>query len=75
METATVLRKELQDYIAEMPERHLFALKPLLSELAEPLYTIETDLTGEEKAIIAEGDKEFKEHPEHFVPLESLNWN
>ena len=33
---------------------------------------IETDLTDEEKKWIEEGDRHFKEHPEDFVPLESL---
>jgi hypothetical protein len=34
---------------------------------------LETDLTEEELAIIAEGDREFEEHPENFVPLESIS--
>jgi len=36
----------------------------------EPI--IETDLTDEEMSIIEEGDRHYKEHPEDFVPLESL---
>jgi hypothetical protein len=39
--TTIVLRKKLHGYIDTMPERNLSALKPLLSVLAEPLYTIE----------------------------------
>jgi hypothetical protein len=56
-----------------MPKRNLYALKPLLTALAEtePLI-IETDLTDEERAIIAEGDRLFEEHPETFVPRESI---
>jgi hypothetical protein len=56
-----------------MPERNLYALKPLLTVLAEtePLI-IETDLTDEERAIIDEGDRLFEKHPETFVPLESI---
>jgi hypothetical protein len=46
MQTA-VLRSELHSYIDALPERSLLALKPLLSVLSEPLYTIETDLTDE----------------------------
>jgi hypothetical protein len=46
-------------------------LKPLFTVLAGPLYTIETDLTDEEKAMIQAGRKEYAEHPETFVPL----WN
>jgi hypothetical protein len=55
-----------------MPERNLAALKPLFSILAGPLYTIETDLTAEERGIIEAGEKEYREHPENFVPLESI---
>ena len=33
---------------------------------------IETDLTKEEKAIIAAGEKEYEEHPENFTPLEDV---
>jgi len=38
--------------------------------LDEPV--IETDLTDEEKKIIQEGRKHYREHPEDFVPLESI---
>jgi hypothetical protein len=42
----------------------------------ETVYTdsvpLETDLTAEEYALIEAGDREFKEHPENFVTLESL---
>ena len=33
---------------------------------------IETDLTDEEKKLIQEGRKHYREHPEDFVPLESI---
>jgi hypothetical protein len=33
---------------------------------------IETDLTAEERAIIAAGEKEYQEHPETFTPLSAL---
>jgi len=33
---------------------------------------IETGLTAEELAIIEEGDRHYKEHPEDFVPLENI---
>jgi hypothetical protein len=70
--TIAILRKELQGYIAKMPEYSLYALKPLLSVLANPPYVVETDLTAEEKGIIAAGRKELKEHPEHFVALDTV---
>jgi hypothetical protein len=71
--TTAVLRKELQDYIDAMPERSLLALRPLLSVLAEPLYTIETDLTTEEIAMIDKTMAEYRADPSSFVPLESLS--
>jgi hypothetical protein len=71
MNTAAI-RQELHDYIDTLSDRNVFALKPLLSILAEPSYILETDLTEEERAIIAEGDRTFEEHPENFVALESI---
>ena len=70
--TAAVLRKELQGYIETMPERSLYALKPLLAVLSEPLYTLETDLTKEEIAMIDEGMAEYRANPASFVPLERV---
>jgi hypothetical protein len=70
--TDTALRQELHAAIDTMPERNLAALKPLFTVLAGPLYTIETDLTDEEKAMIAAGRKEYAEHPESYVTLESV---
>jgi hypothetical protein len=67
--TTVTLRNELHTYIDNLPERSLYALKPLLSVLAEPLYTIETDLTSEEIGLIDEGMTEFQEHPENFITL------
>lgn len=72
MTTAT-LRKELQCYIATMPERNLYALKPLLSVLAEPLYTIEP-ASPEECMMVEERVKEYHENPPgSFVSLESIS--
>ena len=71
META-VLRNELKSYIDTLPERSLYALQPLLFVLAKPLYTIETDLTVEEIAMIDEGMREYQNNPGSFVPLESI---
>jgi len=62
--TTAVLRKELQGYIAKMPECRLRVLKPLLSEMAEPLYIIEPA----NKREIAMIEKRAKEFPENFVP-------
>ena len=68
--TATVLRKELQGYIETMPERSLYALKPLLTVLSQPLYALETDLAAEEIAMIDEGMAEYRANPSSFVPLD-----
>jgi hypothetical protein len=67
MKTA-VLRDELHTYIDALPERSLPALKPLLSLLVEPSYTIETDLTDEETALIEDGMAEYQSDPSSFTP-------
>jgi len=64
----TALRKELQSYIAKMPEYRLEVLKPLLSELAEPLYTIEP-ATLEESKKAEKRIKEYQKDPSSFVPF------
>jgi hypothetical protein len=75
--TATGIKGELKGYIDAIPDRNLEMVRPILSFLAgnpgtdKPLI-IETDLTDEERAIIAEGGRMFEEHPETFVPLESI---
>ena len=66
------VRKELHSLIDNLPERKLNALRPLFDVLIDDEIIIETDLTEEEKAIIEEGDRRYKEHPEDFVPLESI---
>jgi 16S rRNA C1402 (ribose-2'-O) methylase RsmI len=66
--TETALRNELHSFIDIIPERKLHVLKSLLSVLAEEPFVIETDLTKEEKEIIADGRREYAEHPESFTP-------
>jgi hypothetical protein len=68
------IRAAAHALIDALPERALYALRPLLSFLADEYWkpVIETDLTDEEHALIAEGDRLFKEHPSSFVPLESI---
>ncbi|MDR2542292.1 MAG: hypothetical protein LBC80_02440 [Treponema sp.] len=65
--TTAVLRKELQGYIAKMPEHRLVVLKPLLSEMAEPLYTIEPASKAEAKRA-EKRIKEYYDDPSSFVP-------
>jgi hypothetical protein len=66
--TAIALRKELQGYIAAMPEQNLNALKPLLSVLAQPPYTIEPASPKEIK-MINERLKDYEADPSIFVPF------
>jgi hypothetical protein len=70
--SALAVRQEIHNLVDTMPERNLYALRPLLDVLVHEPIIIETDLTDEEKAIIEEGDKHYREHPEDFVPLESI---
>ncbi|MCL2442829.1 MAG: hypothetical protein FWD13_05110 [Treponema sp.] len=63
--TALALRKELQGYIAKMPERRLKVLKPLLLEMAEPLIVTKPA----NKREIAMIEKRVKEFPDNFVPF------
>jgi len=69
--TATTLRKKLHGYIDTMPEKNLAIIKPLLSALSEPLYTIEP-ATPEESRRAKRRIKEYHENPDSFVPWESL---
>ena len=71
--TTIALKEELHGYIDTMSERSLYALKPLMLVLAEPPYTVETDLTAEEIAMIDEGMAEYRANPSSFIPLESIN--
>jgi len=54
-----------------MPERKL-NVRSLFDVLTDEDTVIETDLTDEELAIIAEGDRRYEKSPEDFVPLESI---
>jgi hypothetical protein len=68
--TTAVLRKELHGYIDTMPERTLYILRPLLSELAEKPYIIETADAGE-IALIEERMKDYETDPSSWIPLEN----
>jgi hypothetical protein len=76
MTETTMIREELHTFIDAIPERSLYALRPLISFLAEDTgigeIMIETDLTDEEHAIIARGVEQYHEHPEDFVTLDSI---
>lgn len=67
------IRKEMHDYIDDLPDSKLEALKPVLAMLADESFVIETNLTEEERQIIADGEKEYKKG--NFVALEDVDWN
>ena len=69
---AVTKRERIHKYIDSIPEYRLDILEPLLADMSEPDFLIETDLTDEELAIIAEGDKELEEHPENFRPWSEI---
>ena len=67
----TSIRKEVLDYINDIPDVKLAALKPLLLLLSNDSdIVIETDLTDDEKAIIRKGREEYKKGG--FVSLDSV---
>jgi hypothetical protein len=66
--TTTALRKKLHVYIDTMPEKNLTAIKPLLSVLAEPLYTIEP-ASPEETKRAEKRIREYHKNPASFVPF------
>ena len=54
------LRQEATKYFLDIPDNKLAVIIPLLKDYAENCCMIETDLTDEEKRIIAEGEEEYK---------------
>lgn len=67
----SAIRQEILEYINELPDIKLEAIKPILAILVDNNITVETDLTDEEKDIIKRGRKEYEN--ENFVPLDNLN--
>ena len=62
------LRKEIKDYVDILPDSKLPALKQLLTLISDEPLIIESDLTDEEKLIIAQGMEEYKKGG--FISLE-----
>lgn len=56
----TAIRREILNCIDNLPDSKLEALKPILTILVNDTINIETDLTDDEKQIIAEGREEYK---------------
>ena len=66
----SAIRDEILDYINDMPDSQLEALKPILVLLVSDTLVVETNLTEEEKSIILKGREEYKRGD--FVSLDDL---
>jgi hypothetical protein len=66
--TTAVLRKELQGYIADMPEQSLCMLKPLLSGFSRP---VAEPASEEEAAMIDGAMKDYENNPSCFTGWEA----
>ena len=66
----TAIRQEVLNYINELPDNKLEALRPILMLLTDETIRIETDLTDDEKDIILKGRKEYKSGG--FISLDSI---
>ena len=64
------IRAEVQEYIDNLSDKKLAALKPILTLLIDEPLVFETDLTDEEKEIIRQGEEEYKKG--EYVSLKSL---
>ena len=64
----TAIRKEIMNYIDDIPDIKLEALRPILTLLADEIIIVETDLTNDEKLIVNEGREEYKRG--NFVQLD-----
>jgi len=64
------IRAEVQEYIDNISDQKLAALKPILTLLIDEPLVYETDLTDEEKEIIQQGEEEYKKG--EYVSLNSL---
>ena len=62
------MRDEINNYVDIVPDRKLEALKQLLTLITDEPLIIETDLTDEEREIIAQGMEEYKRGG--FISLE-----
>jgi len=69
--TAAVLREELHTCIDELPDRSLPALKPLLTLLVEPPYSIEP-ASPQECAKVEKRVRDYYKDPQIFTPLSSI---
>ncbi|MDR3293273.1 MAG: hypothetical protein LBT20_04120 [Clostridiales bacterium] len=61
------IRQEISNYLNDIPDNKLYALKPILEMLASETLLIETNLTLKEKSIIKEGREEYSKGS--YIPL------
>lgn len=66
----SAIRQEVLNCIENIPDSKLEALKPILTILVNDTINIETDLTDDEKNIIAKGREEYKQGS--FINLNSI---
>lgn len=66
----SAIRQEVLNCIDNIPDSKLEALKPILTILVNDTINIETDLTDDEKKIIAEGREDYKQG--NFINLNSI---
>jgi len=73
----TALKKELMNYINDIPDERLYAIKPLLYMLAEDTFVIEKvdfeDLTNEEKESVIKARKEYENG--ETINHNDINWD
>ena len=67
------VRQEIHNYIDDISESKLLALKPLLFALVDESIVIEYDLTDVERLIITHGMKEFEDNSSSFISLDMIN--
>jgi hypothetical protein len=72
MASATAIKQEIRGLIEVIPDRGLYALKPLLEVLADEQAVIETDLTEEEHKSLDKCLEEYRRDPSAFVDLDDI---
>ncbi|MDR2152916.1 MAG: hypothetical protein LBO72_08845 [Helicobacteraceae bacterium] len=66
--TSATIRQEIIQRIEAIPDRGLYALKPLLDVLAD----IDDDLTDEERELGLKTLEEYRRDPSAFVDLDDI---
>ncbi len=66
----SAVRQEVLNYINCLPDTKLAALVPILNELVNNTVMVETNLTENEKNIVAKGREQYKNGG--FISLDSI---